>query len=133
MGTEFPELEQVRLSGCQATLLEAGCGVGNSVFPLLDSIPSLRVFAGDFAATAIHLLKSSQSYRDHAGRCHAFVCDLSSDDGGAVLQQNVLGGRAAAALAAGDGGGERKTADAAAAAALRRRWRLALRGRGASR
>jgi SAM-dependent methyltransferase len=99
MSDEFTELTRVRLSGAPTTLLEAGCGVGNSVFPLLEEIPSIKVFAADFAGTAIQLLKASKPYVKHGGtRCHAFVCDLSAPDGEYALVQNILGTE-------GEGGG----------------------------
>ena len=91
MSDEFIELKTVRLSGHAATILEAGCGVGNSVFPLLEEIPSLKVFAADFAGTAIQLLRSSEPYLKYGGkRCHAFVCDLSSTDGEYALVHNIM-------------------------------------------
>ena len=41
------------------TVIEVGCGAGNSVFPLLtaNKNPLLRVFACDYAPQAIHLVK----------------------------------------------------------------------------
>ena len=38
-------------------LLEIGCGVGNSIFPLVEMDPKLRVFALDFSKKAIELLQ----------------------------------------------------------------------------
>jgi methyltransferase-like protein 6 len=35
------------------TVFEVGCGVGNTVFPLLETNPQLRVYACDFSPTAV--------------------------------------------------------------------------------
>lgn len=49
---EFPEL----VSGPHV-VLEVGCGVGNTVFPLLDLNPQITAYACDFSATAVDLVK----------------------------------------------------------------------------
>jgi len=60
---EFPELvdyanSHVSELGClEITLLEAGCGVGNFIFPLLDEVPRLFVFACDFSPRAVDFVK----------------------------------------------------------------------------
>lgn len=61
---EFPELllassnsDQRDVSPKKVVLLEAGCGVGNSVFPLLAENKHLFVYACDFSSKAIELLK----------------------------------------------------------------------------
>ncbi|CAI5444257.1 unnamed protein product [Caenorhabditis angaria] len=37
--------------------LEAGCGVGNMLFPLVSELPNLKLFAFDFSANAVKLLE----------------------------------------------------------------------------
>ncbi|UMM25168.1 hypothetical protein L5515_005102 [Caenorhabditis briggsae] len=37
--------------------LEAGCGVGNMLFPLVAEIPKLKLFAFDFSANAVRMLE----------------------------------------------------------------------------
>ena len=62
---EFPELieappELEKHGGNQSTrrvLLEAGCGVGNTVFPLIEETKELFIYACDFSPRAIDLLK----------------------------------------------------------------------------
>ena len=41
----------------QKVLLEAGCGVGNTVFPLLEQCPSLFIYACDFSPRAVDLVQ----------------------------------------------------------------------------
>lgn len=76
---EFPELA----SG-NCTILEVGCGVGNTAFPLLELSPQSQVYACDFASSAIELVKAHPQYA--CGRMHAFVADITCDD----LRANVL-------------------------------------------
>ena len=60
---EFPELLQESSEAKDAekkrhvVLLEAGCGVGNTVFPLLEENSSLYVYACDFSTKAIEIMK----------------------------------------------------------------------------
>ncbi|XP_010873074.2 tRNA N(3)-methylcytidine methyltransferase METTL2 [Esox lucius] len=67
--------------GSNATyrILEVGCGVGNTVFPILktNNDPGLIVYCCDFSSTAVELVKSNSDY--DPGRCFAFVHDLSDE------------------------------------------------------
>uniref|UniRef100_A0A8C1U532 tRNA N(3)-cytidine methyltransferase n=1 Tax=Cyprinus carpio TaxID=7962 RepID=A0A8C1U532_CYPCA len=69
--TEFP--------GASASyrILEVGCGVGNTVFPILktNNDPGLFVYCCDFSSTAVDLVKSNPEYDPSC--CHAFVHDMS--------------------------------------------------------
>ncbi|XP_060569124.1 tRNA N(3)-methylcytidine methyltransferase METTL2-like [Ruditapes philippinarum] len=58
-------------------MLEVGCGVGNTVFPILqaNNDPDLMVYCCDYSSTAIDLVKENKDYDKR--RCHAFVCDIS--------------------------------------------------------
>ena len=60
-------------------ILDAGCGVGNSTFPILESNPSpgLFIYACDFAESAVGLVKANPQF--NSKHLHAFVCDLSAD------------------------------------------------------
>uniref|UniRef100_A0A8C2XRZ2 tRNA N(3)-cytidine methyltransferase n=1 Tax=Cyclopterus lumpus TaxID=8103 RepID=A0A8C2XRZ2_CYCLU len=65
--------------GSSATyrILEVGCGVGNTFFPILktNNDPGLFVYCCDFSSTAVELVKTNPEY--DPGRCFAFVHDLS--------------------------------------------------------
>ena len=60
-------------------ILDAGCGVGNSTFPILESNPSpgLFIYACDFAESAVDLVKTNPQFNSQ--RVHTFVCDLSAE------------------------------------------------------
>ncbi|EFJ45704.1 hypothetical protein VOLCADRAFT_32810, partial [Volvox carteri f. nagariensis] len=71
---EFPDL----VAG-PATLLEVGCGVGNTVFPLREINPALKIYCCDFAPSAIELVQQNPQYSTAGGAVEAFVADLTSD------------------------------------------------------
>ncbi|XDC51673.1 hypothetical protein R6Z07M_002855 [Ovis aries] len=65
--------------GSNATfrILEVGCGAGNSVFPILNTlqnVPEFFLYCCDFASGAVELVKSHASYR--SAQCCAFVHDV---------------------------------------------------------
>ena len=70
---EFPALLTA------TTALEVGCGVGNSVFPLLQINPAVYVYACDFAETGVNLVRQHPVYIS-SGRATAFVADLTATD-----------------------------------------------------
>ncbi|XP_056261949.1 tRNA N(3)-methylcytidine methyltransferase METTL6 isoform X1 [Pseudoliparis swirei] len=77
-GREFEELKAHReLRSRPLVLLEAGCGVGNCLFPLLERDPHLFVYACDFSPRAVEFVKGNPRYRPE--RCAAFQCDLTAD------------------------------------------------------
>ncbi|KAL8587032.1 hypothetical protein ACOMHN_023422 [Nucella lapillus] len=61
-------------------ILEVGCGVGNTVFPVLstNNDPGLMVYCCDFSSTAVQLVKNHRDY--DAKRCHGFVWDITDED-----------------------------------------------------
>lgn len=59
-------------------LLQVGCGVGNTAYPLLEINKHSKVYACDFAASAVKLVKEHPQYS--CGRMHAFVADITCDD-----------------------------------------------------
>ncbi|XP_029293490.1 tRNA N(3)-cytidine methyltransferase METTL2 [Cottoperca gobio] len=64
-------------SSAKYRIMEVGCGVGNTVFPILktNNDPGLFVYCCDFSSTAVELVKINPEYDPE--RCFAFVHDLS--------------------------------------------------------
>eukprot|EP00073_Rattus_norvegicus_P053129 XP_017455513.1 PREDICTED: methyltransferase-like protein 6 isoform X3 [Rattus norvegicus] len=76
---EFEELRSCReYEGQKLTLLEAGCGVGNCLFPLLEEDSNIFAYACDFSPRAVDYVKQHPLY--NAERCKVFQCDLTRDD-----------------------------------------------------
>ncbi|CAN9505423.1 unnamed protein product [Ophioblennius macclurei] len=71
-------------------ILEVGCGVGNTVFPILktNNDPGLFVYCCDFSSTAVELVKTNPEY--DPGRCFAFVHDLSDVDANYPVPDGTL-------------------------------------------
>ncbi|CAJ1063073.1 tRNA N(3)-methylcytidine methyltransferase METTL6 [Xyrichtys novacula] len=81
---EFEELRACReFESQKLVLLEAGCGVGNCIFPLLEDDLNIFVYACDFSPRAVEFVKLNPLYCPE--RCSAFQCDLTKDD----LRENV--------------------------------------------
>ncbi|KAB0376526.1 hypothetical protein FD755_010970, partial [Muntiacus reevesi] len=78
--------------GSSATyrILEVGCGVGNTVFPILqtNNDPSLFGYCCDFSSTAVELVKTNSAY--DPSRCFAFVNDLCDEDKSYPMPENSL-------------------------------------------
>ncbi|XP_056376664.1 tRNA N(3)-methylcytidine methyltransferase METTL6 [Hyla sarda] len=76
---EFEELKACReFDNQRLVMLEAGCGVGNCLFPLLEEDPHLFVYACDFSPRAIQFVKQNACY--NAETCKAFQCDMTKDN-----------------------------------------------------
>ena len=56
-----------------------GCGVGNTLYPLLEQLPSARGYACDFSATAVECLKRHLSYDE--ARLTAWEGDITAAGG----------------------------------------------------
>lgn len=81
---EFEELKACReFESQKLVLLEAGCGVGNCIFPLLEDDLNIFVYACDFSPRAVEFVRQNPLYCPD--RCCAFQCDLTKDD----LMENV--------------------------------------------
>ncbi|XP_072879713.1 tRNA N(3)-cytidine methyltransferase METTL6 isoform X1 [Chlorocebus sabaeus] len=107
---EFEELRSCReFEDQKLTILEAGCGVGNCLFPLLEEDPNIFAYACDFSPRAVEYVKRwrltvlprmvSNSWAQvinlprppkvlglqqnplyDTERCKVFQCDLTKDD-----------------------------------------------------
>ncbi|KAJ3330872.1 hypothetical protein HDU76_004638 [Blyttiomyces sp. JEL0837] len=79
---EFPELYEPAAFGTPdggvRKAFEIGCGAGNTVFPLIDDVQNVFVYAADFSSTAISVVKANPDYNE--SRCKAFVYDITSPD-----------------------------------------------------
>lgn len=75
--TEFPELGDD--ADVEKNIFEIGCGVGNTIFPVLkyNTNEKLFVYGCDFSLKAINVLCESTEY--DTKRCKAFVMDATSD------------------------------------------------------
>jgi methyltransferase-like protein 6 len=71
---EFPELLKA------SVMLEVGCGVGNAVVPLFELNKSLKVYACDYAVSAIDILKQHPIHTQYPGQLCASVCDVIHDN-----------------------------------------------------
>ncbi|XP_012588614.1 PREDICTED: methyltransferase-like protein 2A isoform X2 [Condylura cristata] len=76
------EINAEEFPGSSATyrIFEVGCGVGNTVFPILqtNNDPRLFVYCCDFSSTAVELVQTNSAY--DPSRCFAFVHDLCDED-----------------------------------------------------
>ncbi|XP_074564181.1 tRNA N(3)-methylcytidine methyltransferase trm141-like isoform X2 [Curcuma longa] len=59
-------------------VLEVGCGVGNTLLPLLASFPNVFVHACDFSPHAVALVKENGAFA--SDRLNTFVCDVTKDE-----------------------------------------------------
>lgn len=83
---EFPSIfECTKADSGEKTILEIGCGAGNTMYPILakNENPHLRVFGCDYSSTAVDLVKANENFeRLHAsGNCFSSVWDLSNEEG----------------------------------------------------
>jgi methyltransferase-like protein 6 len=59
-------------------VLEAGCGVGNTIFPLIKLNPDKYCYVFDFSPSAIDILKRNPEYNE--ANVTAFVCDPTNQE-----------------------------------------------------
>lgn len=74
---EFAELRTIEPDK-QTTLFEVGCGVGNTIFPLLSENTNLFVYACDFSPRAVTFVKEDNAF--DTTQCNVFQCDITKDD-----------------------------------------------------
>ncbi|XP_054732875.1 tRNA N(3)-methylcytidine methyltransferase Mettl2 isoform X2 [Anastrepha obliqua] len=90
--TEFAELAALPETGVQKqrTIFELGCGVGNTILPILkySQEPNLKVYGCDFSARAIEILRTSKEY--DAKRCEVFVMDATLEEWPVPFAENSL-------------------------------------------
>lgn len=59
--------------------VELGCGVGNTLFPILHQFPFFRLYGCDFATSAIKLI-NEELIKQNCTRMKVEVCDLVKDE-----------------------------------------------------
>lgn len=71
-------------------IFEIGCGVGNTIFPILlyNTDPTLFVYGCDFSAKAIDILQKNAGY--DVSRCKVFVLDVTQEDWDVPFQSESL-------------------------------------------
>lgn len=76
--TEFSELAPRTESPVKRHIFEIGCGVGNTILPILKYRQSENdfVFGGDFSQTAIQILQDHAEFDPK--RCNVFVLDATA-------------------------------------------------------
>jgi len=85
---EFPHLATRSSDLEKINMMEVGCGVGNTVFPLLEENPDLFIYAFDFSPKAIELVKENENFNEK--RCCAFVCDITKNDLPSTVSLNSI-------------------------------------------
>lgn len=80
---ERAEVSSLCAGDDELVLLEAGCGAGNTMLPLMRANPRLRVYAFDFAEVAVRLVQADPLYE--TGRIVAVVGDLTAGELPAAL------------------------------------------------
>ncbi|KAH3678127.1 hypothetical protein WICMUC_001691 [Wickerhamomyces mucosus] len=79
---EFPSLyEATKKDAGPKTILEIGCGAGNTLFPILNqnSNEQLRIHGSDYSKRAVELVKTSEHFNDKYAS--ASVWDLANSEG----------------------------------------------------
>jgi methyltransferase-like protein 6 len=69
---------EIELATYDQVVLQVGCGVGNTAFPLLEVNPDAYVYACDFARTAVEHVREHPNFK--CGRIEAFEADITRDD-----------------------------------------------------
>ncbi|CAG2116009.1 unnamed protein product [Medioppia subpectinata] len=76
---EFEELiDGHEDDGRDVLLLEVGCGVGNTIWPLIQSKTHFRIYVCDFSPVAIDLLRKNPLFDDK--KCTPFVVDITDEE-----------------------------------------------------
>lgn len=88
--TEFPELKISDDQSERFNIFEIGCGVGNTILPILEYTKNdnLFVYGSDFSEKAINILKETPEY--DSNRCETFVLDATSTDWNVPFEESSI-------------------------------------------
>ncbi|KAK6202678.1 S-adenosyl-L-methionine-dependent methyltransferase [Scheffersomyces amazonensis] len=84
---EFPLLYEVTKEEYtkETTILEIGCGAGNTFFPVLsqNKNPNLKIFGCDYSKVAVDLVRSNEEFKisHEKGIAYSSVWDLANSEG----------------------------------------------------
>lgn len=90
---EFPSLYKVTGEDYDkpTTILEIGCGAGNTFFPILNQNknPNLKIVGCDYLKVAVDLVKANENYPESnaKGIAYSSVWDLANPDG--IIPDNL--------------------------------------------